>query len=79
MTDTVNVSRELLRQVLRGLRMCDQQNQVLDDTYTALRAALEQPTPRVHATDDSPCWCNPETVYIDPDTGTSVIVHKEPQ
>lgn len=43
MTDTVTVSRELLRQVLRGLRMCDQQNQVLDDTYTALRAALDAP------------------------------------
>jgi len=26
-----------------------------------------------------PGWCNPETTYKDPDTGVSVIVHKEPQ
>ncbi len=34
---------------------------------------------REHVTDDSPCWCNPEATYTDPDTGASVIVHKEPQ
>ena len=34
---------------------------------------------REHITDGSPCWCNPETTYTDPDTGVSVIVHKEPQ
>lgn len=34
---------------------------------------------REHVTDDSPCWCNSETSYTDPDTGASVIVHKEPQ
>ena len=34
---------------------------------------------REHITDGSPCWCNPETTYTDPDTGASVIVHKEPQ
>lgn len=33
---------------------------------------------REHITDGSPCWCNPETTYTDPDTGVSVIVHKEP-
>lgn len=30
-------------------------------------------------TDRAPCWCNPETTYTDPETGASVIVHKEPQ
>lgn len=44
--------------------------------YTAPQA---QPAPRNHITDGSTCWCNPEVVYTDPDTGTSVIVHKEPQ
>jgi hypothetical protein len=41
----------------------------------AARAALKQE----HITDDSPCWCCPEITYTDPDTGVSVIVHKEPQ
>jgi hypothetical protein len=34
---------------------------------------------RQHVTDGSPCWCEPETSYTDPETGASVIVHKEPQ
>ena len=34
---------------------------------------------REHTTDGTPCWCNPEVNYTDPDTGVSVIVHKEPQ
>jgi hypothetical protein len=34
---------------------------------------------RQHVTDGSPCWCNPETRYTDPETGASVIVHKVPQ
>ena len=35
---------------------------------------------REHITDDSQtCWCNPDTTYTDPDTGVSVIIHKEPQ
>ena len=32
-----------------------------------------------HITDGTPCWCNPETTYTDPDTGGEVIVHWEPQ
>jgi hypothetical protein len=34
---------------------------------------------RQHVTDGSLCWCEPETSYTDPETGASVIVHKEPQ
>ena len=34
---------------------------------------------RQHVTDGNPCWCEPETNYTDPETGASVIVHKEPQ
>jgi hypothetical protein len=42
--------------------------------YTTPPAAQRQ-----HVTDGSPCWCEPETSYTDPETGASVIVHKEPQ
>jgi len=34
---------------------------------------------REHITTGETCWCNPDTTYKDPDTGISVIVHKEPQ
>jgi len=34
---------------------------------------------RPHVTDGSPCWCEPETSYTDPETGASVVVHKGPQ
>ena len=34
---------------------------------------------REHITTGEPCWCNPETTYIDTDTGLEVIVHKEQQ
>jgi hypothetical protein len=44
------------------------------DRYTTPPAAQRQ-----HVTDGSPCWCEPETSYTDPETGASVIVHKEPQ
>lgn len=35
-------------------------------TMGILQAALAKP--REHVTDGSPCWCNPETTYIDPNT-----------
>lgn len=55
-----------------------------DKAIAALRQALEQPAQqepvkREHITDGSPCWCETETNYKDPETGVSVIVHKEPQ
>ena len=34
---------------------------------------------RQHVTDGSPCWCEPEISYTNPETGASVVVHKEPQ
>ena len=34
---------------------------------------------REHITDGTPCWCGSEAVYIDPDTGASVILHKRLQ
>lgn len=34
---------------------------------------------REHITDGTPCWCNPETTYTAPDTGASVVMHKEAQ
>jgi hypothetical protein len=32
-----------------------------------------------HITDGSPCWCDPELNYVDPETGAKVWVHKETQ
>lgn len=32
-----------------------------------------------HITNGSPCWCNPDVAYTDPETGASVIVHRRPQ
>jgi len=32
-----------------------------------------------HITDGSPCWCDPDLNYVDPETGVKVWVHKEPQ
>lgn len=54
------------------------------DAITALLEALAQsvsqePVKREHITDGSPCWCNPELNYKDPETGAEVWVHKEPQ
>ena len=34
---------------------------------------------RRHVTDGSPCWCGAEVTYVDPDTGTKVITHKDTQ
>ena len=39
----------------------------------------KSPDAREHITDDSPCWCFPEVVYRDPQTGVAVIVHRNPQ
>lgn len=55
--------------------------------YLKVKAALRHsdeypqlaPAKRKHITDGTPCWCNPEVNYADPDTGVAVIVHKEPQ
>jgi hypothetical protein len=32
-----------------------------------------------HVTDGSPCWCGAEVTYVDPETGVTIISHKEPQ
>ena len=49
----------------------------LSDPITALREALAQPQGE-HKTDGTPCWCNPDVTYENPETGAKVIVHKEP-
>lgn len=51
----------------------------LDASIAKLEAALAEEPRREHITDGNPCWCNPDTHYTDPDTGASVIVHREPQ
>jgi hypothetical protein len=52
-----------------------------DDFARAIEAKLKEKNGwyRQHVTDGSPCWCEPEISYTDPETGASVIVHKEPQ
>lgn len=72
--------REAAQQALEELEALDWgcgQKKRTHNIITALRAALAKT--REHVTDGSPCWCNPETTYVDPDTGASGIVHKEPQ
>jgi hypothetical protein len=50
------------------------------DVVARLKAYTTPPAAqRQHVTDGSPCWCEPETSYTDPETGASVIVHKGPQ
>jgi hypothetical protein len=63
----------------KAARMADERTMLA----CVVAQATSQPTApmrkREHITDGSPCWCNPETDYIDPETGAAVIVHKEPQ
>jgi DNA-directed RNA polymerase alpha subunit len=77
---SLNEIEEMLRN--RGLQLWDEHDE------RSLRLLREHPTyylrttvarRREHVTDGTPCWCNSETVYTDPDTGASVIVHREPQ
>jgi len=52
-----------------------------DEFARAIEAKLKEKNGwyRQHVTDGSPCWCEPEISYTNPETGASVIVHKEPQ
>jgi len=59
----------------------DKAKGLIDDFLAKFK---ERNTPPVvpqgeHKTDGSPCWCNPEVTYENPETGAKVIVHKEPQ
>ena len=74
-----NHEERVLGQACAALRaaLAEDALQRLTDVQQEMEAALAEP--RKHITDDTPCWCNPETTYVDPDTGASVIVHKEPQ
>ena len=58
---------------MRGLSLDDARVQDWQDNTTPPAAQ------RRHVTDGFLCWCEPETIYTDPETGASVIVHKEPQ
>ena len=66
-----------------GLSYAIEQADVTEQAITVIRKALAQPAQEPvageHITDGSPCWCEPETIYTDPETFVSVIVHKEPQ
>jgi hypothetical protein len=43
----------------------------------ALRKAQLAALSTEHVTDGSPCWCNPELNFVDPDTKVEVWVHKQ--
>ena len=51
------------------------------ETRTTTEDAVVRAAMKVleHITDGSPCWCGAEVTYVDPDTGVTVINHKEPQ
>lgn len=58
-----------------GLQLWDEHDE------RSLKLLREHPlyfNQRVHVTDGSQCWCNPEMTYKDPDNGAEVWVHKEP-
>lgn len=42
------------------------------------RGGGKQPA-REHITDGTECWCEPDTDFVDPDTGAKVIVHRREQ
>jgi hypothetical protein len=77
--------KELMQQALEMIEDArnGSQRKPSERVITALRERLAQsvqePVAREHITDGSQCWCEPETNYKDPETGISVIVHKEPQ
>lgn len=53
---------------------------ILDKFYEENAHLYTAPPQRAeHITDGSPCWCEPELDYKDPDTGAEVWIHKEPQ
>lgn len=87
LADRVQVDTALLRQALDTLAYWLEHGEtpgahdMIQRTHDALQERLIPlgVGKREHITDGSPCWCNPETTYTDPDTGVSVIVHKEPQ
>ena len=45
----------------------------------AMLAAPEAPAQDEHITDGTPCWCDPELDYKDPETGAEVWVHRGKQ
>jgi len=60
-------------------RMADERTMLACVVAQALSQPAAPMQRRGHITDGSPCWCNPDTDYVDPETGIAVIVHKEPQ
>jgi hypothetical protein len=63
----------------KAARMADERTMLACVVAQALSQPAASMQRREHITDGSPCWCNPETDYVDPKTNAAVIVHKEPQ
>jgi len=64
---------------LATIRAARAQENELFGNSEQLKQAEQDTVKREHITDGSPCWCNPELNYKDPETGAEVWVHKEPQ
>jgi len=47
--------------------------------FTPPAQPAQEQQKREHVTDGTPCWCEPDVVYVDPVTNVAVIVHREPQ
>lgn len=79
----MNKKDEALKLALEALEFYyDQHGEESDaKAIAAIREALaeQQAQQQEHITDGTPCWCNPVLDYKDPDTGTEVWIHKEPQ
>jgi hypothetical protein len=77
----------------KGLRICDEAVITITaalaepekeraEVAAPARGEIEVSTDksyREHVTDGSPCWCNPELTYRDPDTGTELWIHRREQ
>ena len=63
----------------KAARMADERTMLACVVAQALSQPAAPMQRREHITGGSPCWCNPETDYVDPKTNAAVIVHKEPQ
>jgi len=63
----------------KAARMADERTMLACVVAQAI-SQPSAPTKKIeHITDGSPCWCNPETNYVDSETRIAVIVHREPQ
>ena len=71
----IEIEREACAKLCDELETCSDAEFYGHEFAAAIRA---RGNVREH-TMSGDCWCNPELNYTDPETGTEVWVHKEPQ